>query len=88
MTVDQVIKRMTQNTEANNWDLIYNWIRQGEIQNKTFKQLMAKMLESEQDKQAPSYQDRYAENRRLVQEELKKTQKPTNPGGGKKKKSS
>lgn len=89
LTADQAIQRMTQNTEASNWDLVFNWVKQGELQAKQFKKVMEKMTSKKEEKgQSFSFvKDKYSENREAMKKDLEEFFSSTpSPGGGKKKK--
>lgn len=91
MTAAQAVHKMTQNTKTNNLDLIYNWVKQGKLRSKDFKEVMRKLNgEDEEEEEEPHRQtlDRYAENRRLVKEDLEKHYHTfqSSSGGGKRKK--
>lgn len=88
MTTDQALEKMKLNTSANDWDLIFNWVRQGEIRSKVFKELIEELIHPKEKTDFSFVQDKYAENRDLAKKDMDNYFEDSfsSPGGGKKKK--
>lgn len=84
LTAEEALKKMNHNTDANNWDLLFNWIKQNHLSAKQFRRLIQKVLYPESEKSFK--QDKYSYAREAYQEDMENFLN-TPAGGGKKKKS-